>query len=109
MSLPLEASVSASGSGDGAGPGSMEHLNDPDKRNRVATRALCSLQQEISGYRAGKDGRGYVHSSGECTYAVLKSRVRWELLVFCSVVFLIFAYVFYLFLCFFLLGWHLFF
>ena len=102
MSLPLEASAHASGSG--AGPGSLEHLNDPDKKHRVATRSLYSLQQEISGYRSGKDGRGYVHSSGECTYAVLKSRVRWELLVFCLVVFLMFAYVFYLFWCFFLLG-----
>ena len=52
----------------------------PDVQHRVCTKALVQLQKEISGYRAGKDGRGYVHSSGECTYAVLKSRLRWELL-----------------------------
>ncbi|CAL1165202.1 unnamed protein product, partial [Cladocopium goreaui] len=65
--------------GAGAGPGPLDHLNDPDKRNRVATRSLHNLQHEISAYRAAKDGRGYVHSSDQCTYAVLKGRVRWEM------------------------------
>ena len=87
MSLSLSMDVSSE-TGAGAGPGSLDHLNDPDKRNRVATRSLCNLQQEISAYRAAKDGRGYVHSSGLCTYAVLKGRVRWELLVFCLIFFI---------------------
>jgi hypothetical protein len=82
MSLPMDISAET---GAGAGPGSLDHLNDPDKRNRVATRSLYNLQQEISAYRAAKDGRGYVHSSGQCTYAVLKGRVRWQLLVFCLI------------------------
>ena len=82
MSLPMDVSAET---GAGAGPGPLDHLNDPDKRNRVATRSLYNPQQEISAYRAAKDGRGYVHSSGQCTYAVLKGRVRWELLVFCLI------------------------
>ena len=82
MSLPMDISAET-----GAGPGPLDHLNDPDKRNRVATRSLYNPQQEISAYRAAKDGRGYVHSSGQCTYAVLKGRVRWELLVFCLIFF----------------------
>ena len=49
----------------------------------MATSSLYNLQQEIFGYRSGKDCRGYVRSSGQCTSAVLKGRVRWEFLVFC--------------------------
>ena len=76
MSLPMDVSAET-------GAVSLLHLNDPDKRDRVATRSLYNLQQEVFGYRSGKDCRGYVHSSGQCTYAVLKGRVRWESLVFC--------------------------
>ena len=52
--------------------------------------------------QGAKDGRGYVHSSGQCTYAVLKGRVRWELLVFCLIFFhvcmcLWFTFVFFFF------------
>ena len=101
MSMSLSMDV-RSETGAGAGPGSLDHLNDPDKRNRVATRSLYNLQQEISAYRAAKDGRGYVHSSGLCTYAVLKGRVRWELFVFCLIFFhvcmcLWFTFVFFFF------------
>ena len=71
MSLPMDVSAETGA----AGPGSLDHLNDPE-RNRLATRSLCNLQQEIFAYRSGKDCRGYVHSSGLCTYAVLKGRVR---------------------------------
>ena len=81
MSMSLSMDVSAKTGA--AGSGSLDHLNDPDKRDRLATRSLCNLQQEIFAYRPGKDCRGYVRSSGLCTYAVLKSRVRWEFLVFC--------------------------
>ena len=109
MSLPMDISAET---GAGAGPGSLDHLNDPDKRNRVATRSLYNLQQEISAYRAAKDGRGYVHSSGQCTYAVLKGRVLavtcflFDFFHFCmclwfSFVFFFFAGYFFL-LC---LGW----
>ena len=96
MSLPMDMSAET---GAGAGPGPLDHLNDPD---RVATRSLYNLQQEISAYRAAKYGRGYVHSSGQCTYAVLKGRVRWELLVFCLIFFhvcmcLWFTFVFFFF------------
>ena len=79
VSLPMDVSA-ATGA---AGSVSLDHLNDPDKRKRVVTRSLHNLQQEIFGCRSGKDCRGYVHSSGQCTYAVLKGRVRWEFLVFC--------------------------
>jgi len=51
MSLPMGISAET---GAGAGLGSLDHLNDPDKRNRVATRSLDNLQQEISAYRAPK-------------------------------------------------------
>ena len=77
MSMSLSMDVSAETGA--AGSGSLDHLNDPDKRNKLATGSLCNLQQEIFAYRSGKDCRGYVHSSGLCTYAVLKGRVRWEL------------------------------
>ena len=66
-----------------AGSVSLDHLNE---RNRVATRSLYNLQQAIFGYRSGKDGRGYVHSSSQCTYAFLKGRVRWEFLFFLNLV-----------------------
>ena len=107
MSMSLSMDV-PSETGAGAGPGSLDHLNDPDKRNRVATRSLCNLQQEISAYRAAKDGRGYVHSSGLCTYAVLKGRVRWELLVFCLIFFHVCMCLWFTFV-FFLLCWFCFF
>ena len=81
MSLPMDVSAETGA----AGTGSLDHLNDPDKRNRLATRSLYNLQQEIFAYRSGKDCRGYVHSSGLCTYDVLKGRVRWEFLVFCLI------------------------
>ena len=105
MSMSLSMDV-PSETGAGAGPGSLDHLNDPDKRNRVATRSLCNLQQEISAYRAAKDGRGYVHSSGLFTYAVLKGRVRWELLVFCLI--FSFLYVFVVYFCFFFFAGYVF-
>ena len=101
MSLPMDMSAET---GAGAGPGPLDHLNDPD---RVATRSLYNLQQEISAYRAAKDGRGYVHSSGQCTYAVLKGRVRWELLVFCLI--FSFLYVFVVYFCFFFFAGYVFF
>ena len=66
MSLSLSMDVSSE-IGAGVGPGSLDHLNDPDKRNRVATRSLYNLQQEISAYRAAKDGRGYVHRPDICS------------------------------------------
>ena len=91
MSMSLSMDVSAETGA--AGSGSLDHLNDPDKRNRLATRSLCNLQQEIFAYRFGKDCRGYVHSSGLCTYAVLKGRVRWEFLIFLSECFFIFECV----------------
>ena len=102
MSLPMDMSAET---GAGAGPGPLDHLNDPD---RVATRSLYNLQQEISAYRAAKDGRGYVHSSGQCTYAVLKGRVRWELLVFCLIFFHVCMCLWFTFV-FFLLCWFCFF
>ena len=58
----------------------VSDMYNPDVQSRVCTRSVMNLQKEVTLYRSGKDGRGYVHSSGECTYAVLKSRVRWELL-----------------------------
>jgi len=55
-------------------------MYNPDVQSRVLTRSAMNLQKELTQYRSGNYGRGYVHSSGECTYAVLKSRIRWELL-----------------------------
>ena len=75
MSLPMDVSAETGA----AGSVSLDHLNE---RNRVATRSLYNLQQAIFGSRSGKDGRGYVHSSGQCTYAFLTGRVRWEFLFF---------------------------
>ena len=84
MSLPMDVTEPGASSGGYSGSfGGFDHLNDPDKKNRVATRSMCNLQTEIFCYRSGKDGRGWVHSSGECTYAVIKGRVRWEFLGFC--------------------------
>ena len=53
MSMSLSMDVSAETGA--AGSGSLDHLNDPDKRNRLATGSLCNLQQEIFAYRSGKD------------------------------------------------------
>ena len=83
----LPASVPISGqpamslgySAESSSPAVYDMYN-PDVQSRLCTRSVVNLQKEVTLYRSGKDGRGYVHSSGECTYAVLKSRVRWELL-----------------------------